>query len=145
MSPTGYQIEHGLLCDVLRSFLVGEVQAARGASRCGRVGCGAGAALYSLLAAHPVDQRGRCRSCRGSGWLGRRRVCMVLRKARYWLRQPSHRVITHLASELGVTVPQQSAAADPEATDVLPRIERQPGDPPPPHPGSFLLLGGGLA
>lgn len=115
MSPT-VQTEHGLLCEVMRSFLVGEVQSSRGADRCGRVGCAAGATLYSLLAAHPVDQQGRCRSCRGPGWLRRRRrVCMVFQKAHYWLRQPSHRVIAHLAGELGVTVPQslQTPAVSP--------------------------------
>lgn len=127
MSPTVYQTEHGLLCEVMRSFLVGEVQSSRGVGRSG----GAAAALYSLLIAHPVDQQGRCRSCRGPGWLRRRRrVCMVFQKAHYWLRLPSHRVIIHLASDLGVNVPQLSDVADPDATDVLPRIELETGDPP---------------
>ncbi|MGQ0718692.1 MAG: hypothetical protein ACT4NP_15560 [Pseudonocardiales bacterium] len=55
---------------------------------------------------------------------------MVFVKAHYWLRQPTHQVQAHLASELGVNIPQPPDAADPEATDVLPRIELEPGDPP---------------
>lgn len=127
MSPTVYQTEHDLLCEMLRGLLMGEVESAHRAGECGQVGCGAGAALHSLLAAHPVDRRGRCRSCRSPGWLGRRcRVCLVLVKAHYWLRQPTHIVWAHLADELGVDVPGPHGAADPEATEVLPRTEPDP-------------------
>jgi hypothetical protein len=133
MSPTVHQTEHGLLCEVLRGFLVGEVDSAHRAGECGQVGCGAGAALYSLLAAHPLDRRGRCRSCGGPGWLGRRpRVCLVFRKAHYWLRQPTHIVRAHLVDELGVDVLGPRGAADPEATEVLPRTEPDPTDNPGP-------------
>lgn len=126
-----HQIEHGLLREVLRRFLLAEVQSSRGAGGCGRVVCGAVAALDSLLAAHPVDRRGRCRSCRRSGWSGRRaRVCLVLQKSHYWLRQPAHRVQAHLASELGVDLAPLPEGADPEATDMLPRVEPDPSDPP---------------
>jgi hypothetical protein len=130
MRPTVHQSAHGLLCEVLRRFLACEVQSSHGAGGDGRVGCGAGAALYSLLAAHPVDRLGRCRSCGGPGWLGRRRrVCVVFLKAHYWLRQPDvSLLLSHLASELGVDVPVPCGAPDPEATDVLPRIEPDSGD-----------------
>ncbi|MGH3692674.1 MAG: hypothetical protein ACRDRX_01490 [Pseudonocardiaceae bacterium] len=48
-----------------------------------------GVALDSLLAAHPVDRRGRCRSCRRPRFWRRRRACMVFQQAHYWLRQPA--------------------------------------------------------
>lgn len=57
-------------------------------------------------------------------------VCIVYLTANYWLRQPTHVVLAHLASELGVDVAAPPGAADPEATDVLPRIESEPGDAP---------------
>lgn len=118
-----HQIEHGLLRDVLRRFLVAEVRSSRSAGACGRGVCGAVAALDSLLAAHPVDRRGRCRSCRDTGWLGRRRrVCSVFQNAHYWLRQPADRVQDHLAGELGMTLPPLSESDNPEAPEVLPRI-----------------------
>jgi hypothetical protein len=83
-----HQTSHGQLSGVLR---VAARVAVESESEVGSIGCRASAALYSLLAAHPVDRRGRCRSCRGPGWLGRRRrVCMVFQKAHYWLRQPAH-------------------------------------------------------
>jgi hypothetical protein len=111
MSPNAYQTEHGLLCEMLRGFLVSEVQSSCGPGGCGRVGGGAGAALYSLLAAHPVDRRGRCRSCRSAGWLGRRRqVCLVFVKAHFWLRQPTHIVLAHLTGELGLVHGNPGAA-----------------------------------
>jgi hypothetical protein len=58
----------------------------------------------------------------------RRRVCLVFLTAHYWLRQPTHLVRAHLASELGVDVPAPRDAADSEATDVIPRIESDPSD-----------------
>ncbi|MGQ0718320.1 MAG: hypothetical protein ACT4NP_13630 [Pseudonocardiales bacterium] len=130
-SGATYQTSQGLLQAVLRDALLDVVVSAHGVQAIGRVGFGACAGLYSLLAAHPVDRRGRCRSCRGPGWLGRRRqVCMVFQKAHYWLRQPAHRLQAHLASELGVDLPPLPDAADPEATEVLPRVEPDLSEPP---------------
>jgi hypothetical protein len=129
MSPPVHQTEHGLLCEVLRGFLIGTVVSSRGADGCGRAGYGAGAALYSLLAAHPVDGRGRCRSCRGRRWWGRRRqVCLVFLTAHYWLRQPSHIVQAHLVAELGIDGATPRGAADPEATEVPGWVEPHCGD-----------------
>ncbi len=131
MNNNVQQTEHGLLREMLRRFLLAEVQSSCDAGRCGRVVCGAVAALDSLLAAHPLDRRGRCRSCQRPGWLGRRRrVCMVYVEARYWLWQPTHRVRDHLASELGVDLAPVPEAADPEATEVLPGVEPGLSDPP---------------
>ncbi|MGH8574850.1 MAG: hypothetical protein ACREX8_20135 [Gammaproteobacteria bacterium] len=105
---------------MLRRFLVVAVESPRGVGGCDQVVCGAVAVVDSLLAAHPVDRRGRCRSCRYPGWLGRRpQVCVVFLQAHYWLRQPAHRVQAHLASELGVDVAPPPGAGDPEATEVL--------------------------
>lgn len=120
MNPTRYQTEHDLLREMLRRFLVATAQSPRGVAGCDQVVYGAVAALDSLLAAHPVDRRGRCWSCRHSGWLGRRpAVCVVFLKAHYWLRQRAHRVQAHLVSELGVDVAAPSGASDPEATEML--------------------------
>lgn len=128
MSPNTFQTEHDLLRKVLRRYLVARVQSPCGAGGLDQMVYGAVAALDSLLAAHSVDGRGRCWSCRGPGWLGcRPRVCVVFRKARYWLRQPTHRVQAHLAAELGVDLMAPPGAADPEATEVRPVIA---GDPP---------------
>ena len=139
------QAEHGLPRGMLRRFLMAEVQSSRDADQCGRMVCGAVAALDSLLAAHPLDRRGRCRSCQRPGWLGRRRrVCPIYVEARYWLRQPTHRVHAHLTSELGVELAPVPGAGDPEATEVLPRVPRRgPSEDPSPGPGRSLLLTGG--
>jgi hypothetical protein len=64
------------------------------------------AALYALLIAHPVDQRGRCRSCRRPGAvLGlRRRRCRVHGEARFCLlQQPAEFLRSRLVCELGLT------------------------------------------
>jgi hypothetical protein len=119
MKAHAYQTEHSLLRKVLRRFLVAKLESSRATGESGQVACGAAAALDSLLAAHPLDRRGRCRSCQRPGWLGRRQRCLVYVEARYWLRQPAHRVQAHLANELGVDPPTPPDAADPEATDVL--------------------------
>jgi hypothetical protein len=115
---TTYQTSHGLLLAVLRDVLLDVVGSAHDLHGIGRVEFGACAGLYALLAAHPVDGRGRCWSCRDPGWLGRRpRVCVVYRKAHYWLRQPTDRLQAHLASELGVDVAAPPSAAEPKTTE----------------------------
>jgi hypothetical protein len=47
----------------------------------------------------------------------RPRVCVVYRKAHYWLRQPTDRLQAHLASELGVDVAAPPSAAEPKTTE----------------------------
>ena len=68
----------------------------------GSIRCRACVVLYLLLCDHPVDRRGRCRSCRRPGIkLGqRRRTCRIHVKASFWLRQPDDVVLRHLASKL---------------------------------------------
>lgn len=134
------QTSHRLLCDALRET----VHAGPGAlDSPGSIRYWASAVLYMLLLDHPVDQRGRCRSCRRSGaMIGlRRRSCRVHAKASYWLlRQPDDTLLSHLANEVGedsvlsrgaATPPDRSnltvtARIDPSNTGVLPKIMDDP-------------------
>jgi hypothetical protein len=134
MRPTAYQTEHDALREVLRGFLVAKVESSHGTGEGGRVEFGAVAALDSLLAAHPVNRRGQCRSCQRPGWLGRRRVYRVYVKAHYWLRQSAHRVQTHLAGELAVDPLTSPGVADPDVTGVLPKVAEDSTTQPLPTP-----------
>ncbi len=126
-SGATYYTSYNLLLAALRDVLLNMVGPAHDLHGIDRVEFGACAGLYALLTPHPVDGRGRCWSCRRPGSLGRRpRVCLVLQKAHYWLRQPTHRLQAHLASELGVDVPSAPGAADPDAAEVLPRVADDP-------------------
>jgi hypothetical protein len=130
MNPDVHLREYGLLRELLRRFLVAELESSRGTGRTSRLGCGAGAALDSLLAAHRVDRRGRCRLCRGRGWWGRRRVCLVFLKAHYWLRHCPGLLPAPLARELGIELLPLLFAADPQKTPVRSGTTADPcGDP----------------
>ena len=100
VSLSAHQTSH----DHLRGMLRGAVRAAAESEPNGAVGsmeCRASAALDALLAAHPVDRVGRCRSCRRPGALlgCRRRRCLIYLTVRYWLRQPDEVLRSHLAGE----------------------------------------------
>ncbi len=103
----------------------------------GSIRCRACFVLYLLLCDHPVDRRGRCRSCRRPGAvLGQRhRTCRIHAKTSFWLRQPDDMVLRHLARELNhrpAPAPgtggrpdrchptQPAATRDPDATEVVP-------------------------
>ena len=104
----------------------------------GSTPCRTIAALYMLLGDHQVDRHGHCRRCRGLRPLPgrRRRICRVLVAARFYLYQPENMLLPLLAGELyqHATPPLTAEAepepdrapgaifADPDATDVLPRI-----------------------
>ncbi|MGH3942075.1 MAG: hypothetical protein ACRDTG_26325 [Pseudonocardiaceae bacterium] len=106
--PSVSQISHQQLCAVLRAILVDAVQAGRRAAEgLGTVPCQAVATLYLLLLNHPLDRRGRCRSCRRPGAIfgRRRRRCQVHGEASVWLRQPRGFLRAQLAGELGLAVP----------------------------------------
>jgi hypothetical protein len=92
----------------LRGVLLASVQDSVG--RDDSVPYRASAALYFLLMDHPVDQRGRCRSCRRpSATFGlRRRVCRVHMKAEFWLQQPTD--FLRSAFVCGLQRPKSSAA-----------------------------------
>jgi hypothetical protein len=110
-SRTTYRTNHNLLRAVLRDALLDVVGSAHDLHGIDRVEFGACAGLHALLIAHPVDDRGRCSSCR-PGWLAhRRQVCMIYQKAHYWLRQPTHLLQAQLAGELGVDLSPLSDAA----------------------------------
>ena len=126
--PSVYQTGHQHMCAVLRGVLAETVQAGRrAAGGIGTVPCQAIAALYMILMNHPVDRRGRCRSCRRPGaLLGlRRRRCQVHGEAGVWLHQPTEFLRTQLARELGLTAPS--------ATVTHPNTPAVPGPPLPPR------------
>lgn len=137
-----YQTSHKLLCRLLRKVLVDGVQAGRGAAGgIGSVQFRVSATLYALLAAHPLDQQGRCRSCSSPGAVfGRRRRCWVHIEASYWLRQPEEFLHSRVVREWGLVDQSRpgggagpardsgSRLTDPDATEVLPRIEPDVGD-----------------
>lgn len=110
MSLSTHQVSHGRLLRTLRGVLLPAVQPRPGSQqRIDSTLHSACAALYSLLVDHPVDRRGRCRSCRPpNSVLGlRRRPCRVRAKAELWLHLPAELRHSFLASELGLppTVP----------------------------------------
>lgn len=144
--PSVYQTSYDLLCRLLRKVLADDVQTGcDAAGGIGSVQFRVSAALYALLLAHPLDREGRCRSCRGPGVvLGRRRRCWVHMQASYWLRQPEGFLHSWVAHEWGLAdqpppgagaAPDRDSAtrsADPDDTEVLPRVEPDLGDPPTP-------------
>jgi len=137
--PSEYEIRYALLCQRLRGALENAVLAGHGADGIGSVPCQASAALYMLLMGHPIDRRGRCRSCRRSGAvLGfRRHRCRVHGEARFWLlQQPAEFLQSRLVCELGLTDqppaqdnPTRTAAHNRGDADVSPRVEPSTSDP----------------
>lgn len=135
------QASYEFLCEVLRGVLRDGVLAGPGPGEgIGSLRCRVSGALYALLSAHPVDRRGRCRSCRRWGAvLGRRRrLCWVNIHAGFWLRQPEWFLHSRVAAECGLVDLSPAAApgrasatgpADPAVTDMLPRTAAQAGDP----------------
>lgn len=97
-----HQTSHRLMRQELYATLRAIIDSARIGSEIDPNQLRTSAALYVLLRAHPVDTRGRCRSCRGRGGLPgrRRRVCRVYLAARYYLHQPDNVVLRHVATEL---------------------------------------------
>ena len=88
MGWTIEQISYRLVCHALRQALQAGPNAASGIDS---IRYRAAAALYTLLLDHPLDRRGRCRSCRRCGAMigPRRRPCRIHLRASYWLlRQP---------------------------------------------------------
>jgi hypothetical protein len=114
-----HQTRYRLLVELLRRFLVAAVESGNPARVCS-VACQAVATMYTLLLGHPVDRRGRCRSCRRPGavvGLGRHR-CRVFIGAGFYLLNSGEFLCSHLARELGLPGPPT------RETDDLP----EPGD-----------------
>lgn len=103
------QTSHRLVCEALREA----VRAGLGAvGQVGSIRYRASAVLYLLLLEHPIDWRGRCRSC-PSVMIGLRpRPCQIHFRASDWLLHHSHEVLlSHLAREFGAgSVPSYGAA-----------------------------------
>jgi hypothetical protein len=105
--------------DPLRAALRGVVRAAvespRGTGGIGSIECRAVITLYSLLMDHPVDQWGRCRSCRRPGSVvgSRWRPCQVHSKATLCLRQLDEVLLSMLADDLGLATAPPPAAPGP--------------------------------
>ncbi len=116
MSAHSRQVNHDALCEALRGVLLVAVESGPSAADgINSIQCRACAALYALLTDHPVDQRGRCRSCRPPGAVlkfGRRR-CRVHSKARVWLQQPAQFLCSQLAHELGLPTQDSTALRQP--------------------------------
>ncbi|MGH3886294.1 MAG: hypothetical protein ACRDSZ_06955 [Pseudonocardiaceae bacterium] len=116
VTSTGWTVDqtsYRLVCDVLRGALhQTTAQAGPGAVEgVGSIVYRGSAVLYLLLLDHPIDRRGRCRSCRGPGAvIGlRRRPCRIHLRASYWLlRQPD---VAMLLSHLADDVPSHCASA----------------------------------
>ncbi|MGH3720610.1 MAG: hypothetical protein ACRDRI_17545 [Pseudonocardiaceae bacterium] len=103
--PSGCQISYDSLCQALGGVLADGVRAGRGgAGGIGSVLFRACVALYGLLVDHPVDQWGRCRSCRrpGSVFGWRWRPCQVRGKAMLCLRQLDEVLLLSVLAELGL-------------------------------------------
>ncbi len=136
MNPTDYRVSHQLICELLRGVLRDAVQAGPGAAGgIGSVECQAVTTLYLLLMDHPIDRRGRCRSCRRPGAVFglRWRRCRVHGKATLFLHHLDEVLLLRfLAHELGLAVPAPPAvpgrapASDQEDTDVLPAVAADP-------------------
>ena len=126
------QTSHRLVCEALRESM----RAGPGAlGRVGSIRYRASAVLYLLLLDHPIDWRGRCRSCPGVMIGLRPRPCQIHVRASDWLLHHSHEaLLSHLARELGTDrVPRRAVAGtphrsgltvhvDPRHIDVLSRV-----------------------
>ena len=152
-APSAHQVSYGWLCEVLRGAVQAEAASGPGI---GTIECRATAALNALLAAHPVDRRGRCRSCRRPGalWGRGRRTCLIYWTVHYWLFQPVEALRFRLNPELQVhmVAPLPANAVDEDVTEALPRSSRHLAEPrtepfqtpavPPPLPPRRVPQGG---
>ncbi|HET9253916.1 MAG TPA: hypothetical protein VFO16_01785 [Pseudonocardiaceae bacterium] len=94
---SAHQLTYGRLREVLRSTMRVATESEPG-SEVSAVGSRASAALDALLAAHPVDKRSRCSSCRAPSaiFAVRRSRCRVLLQASFWLLQPYRFLQAHV-------------------------------------------------
>jgi len=144
--PSAYQTTHDRIRQVLRTVLVDSMRA--GLDTTGEIGSvqfRACAALYGLLRDHPVDQRGRCRSCQRRGAVLRARWhrCRMQGTASLWRQQLDVALLPRLLPHEPTpsltsppAAPGPARADDPEDTDVLPTITTNPPTQPPQTPAA---------
>lgn len=138
MTSRGRSIEqtsHRLIRDALRETLRQAMRTNSGtAGGIDSIEGRATAVLYTLLLQHPIDQRGRCRSCRGATAMIGLRRCRVHLTAHDWLlRQPDKAaLLSRLARELGLgTVPLPGAGSPPDRSLLTIKArDTEPCDPP---------------
>jgi hypothetical protein len=135
MGPSVYETTQDLLVEAAHGAVLSAAGAAREGTEATGLALRTGAALYSLLHAHAVDRRGRCRWCRRSWWSRRGPTCTVYARAYYWLHQPLDVLITHLI-DLGIDLPDPGAPEpDPDATRaMIPILSPRPSAGPPTEP-----------
>lgn len=113
------------ICQALRGFLVDAVESKDHAT-VNTIAFQASATLYSLLLDHPINEKGRCRSCpRSTTGFGRRqRRCRVHLLAGFHMLYSGDFLLSHMASELGVDpIPQVAQApSDVDSTEMLPSV-----------------------
>lgn len=110
LTSTGWTVDqtsHRLICDALRAILRQGAQAGPHAGEgIDSILYRASAVLYQLLLDHPIDRRGRCRSCRRPGArIGlRRRPCLIHLRTSYWLLHQSDMamLLADLGDDLGL-------------------------------------------
>ncbi|MGH3908288.1 MAG: hypothetical protein ACRDTE_29510 [Pseudonocardiaceae bacterium] len=124
--PSVHQTSHHLICEALGGVLRSAVDPRRGdRGVVGSVPGRAVVALYMLVMAHPVDRRGRCRSCRRPGavfgW--RWRHCRVYGEASVWLHQSAEFVGVQVARELGLAAPRPGPAGEESAEGAAPSAD----------------------
>jgi hypothetical protein len=121
------QTSHRLVREALRET----VRAGPGAGEMvGSIRYRASAVLYLLLLEHPIDGRGRCRSCPGVMIGLRSRPCQTHGRARDWLlHHPAAALLSHLARECGAgSVLSRGAAGTPAWPGLTVRARTTPGD-----------------
>jgi hypothetical protein len=129
VTSTVNQTSYRLICGALRGILR---QAARVDPTAGKeidsILYRASAVLYELLLDHPIDRRGRCRSCRrpGARITLRRRTCLIHLRASYGLlRQPDMTtLLAHLGDDPGpgtASLPGAGTPPDPPTPACCPQ------------------------
>jgi hypothetical protein len=121
------QASHRLVFEALRKT-VREGPGARDGG--GSIRYRASALVYLLLLEHPIDERGRCRSCPGLMTGLRPRPCRIHGKASdLLLYYPDEALLlAHLAEELGASrVPPGSAAGAPHWPGLIVKARTDPG------------------
>lgn len=137
MSLGVYEAKHKVLREALRGVVLAAVDSGNGADGIGSIQSRASSALYALLCDHEIDRRGRCRCCRGRGAVvARRRTCRVFVAACFYLHQPDHVLLSHLASELQQANQAPGGVADPHTTHERPRVAAEPSLADPDHGGA---------